>query len=151
VKLGGEIGATRSQKCYRFTVHTQFGKRRQRQFEFWASIKLTGGDVNTSLWFMVLFIATAVRLMISDRGRLYSRMATTYRRGTIREEQGMDDTAVKSTEPRRPPENNSGHALLSARDGATSKVTSCDQIPTDSLHWIFKVCLNRPPSILSIS
>jgi hypothetical protein len=116
-------------KNYSFTEHTQFGKRWQRQCKFWASIKLTGGDVNTPQWSMVLFIATAVRLMISDRGRLCSRMATTYRRGTVMEEQGMDDTAVKSTEPRRPPVNNSGHARLSSRDGATSKVTSARSIP----------------------
>jgi hypothetical protein len=70
--------------------------------------------VNTSPWSMALFIATVVRLTISDRGRLCSRMATTYRRGTVREEQGMDDTAVELTEPRRPPVNNSGHARLNS-------------------------------------
>jgi hypothetical protein len=43
----------------------------------WASTELTGGDVNTSPWSMVLFIATAVRLTISDRGLHCSRMATT--------------------------------------------------------------------------
>jgi hypothetical protein len=105
-------------------VQTQFGKRWQRQCEFWTLIKLTGGDVNTPPWSMVLFIATAVRLTISDCGRLCSRMTTTYIRGIVSEEQGMNDTAVKSTEPRRPPVNNSGHARLSSRDGATSKVTS---------------------------
>jgi hypothetical protein len=84
-------------------VHTQFGKRWQRQCEFWASIKLTGGDVNTPSWSMVLFIATAVRLMISDRGRLCSHMETTYRRGTVRQNRGMGDTVAEVTEPRRPP------------------------------------------------
>jgi hypothetical protein len=83
-------------------VPTQFGKRWQRQCKFWASIKLTGGDVNTPPWIMVLFIATAVRLTISDRGRLRSRMATTYRRGTVRGNRGMGDTAEEVTEPRRP-------------------------------------------------
>jgi hypothetical protein len=63
--------------------------------------QLTGGDVNTSPWFIALFIATAVRLMISDRGRLCLRMVTTYRRGTVREEQGMGDTAAESTESRQ--------------------------------------------------
>jgi hypothetical protein len=90
-------------KNYSFTVHTQFGKRWQRQCEFWASIKLTGGDVNTSPWSMVLFIAMAVRLTISDHGRLCSRMATTYRRGTVRGNRGMGDTTAEVTEPRRPP------------------------------------------------
>jgi hypothetical protein len=74
---------------YSFTVPTQFGKRWKRQCEFWASIKLTSGDVNTPLWIMVLFIATTVRLTISDRGRLHSRMTTTYRRGTVRGNRGM--------------------------------------------------------------
>jgi hypothetical protein len=83
-------------------VHTQFGKRWQRQCEFWASIKLTGGDVNTSPWSMVLFIATTVQLTTSDRGRLCSRMATTYRRGTVRGNRGMGDTAAEVTEPQRP-------------------------------------------------
>jgi hypothetical protein len=69
----------------------------------WASTELTGGDVNTSSWPMVLFIATAVRLTIGDRGRLCSRMATTYRRGTVRGNRGMGDTAAKVTEPWRLP------------------------------------------------
>jgi hypothetical protein len=95
---------------YSFTVHTQFGKRWQGQCEFWASIKLIGGDVSTSLWFMAPFIATAVQLTISDCERLCLRMVTMYRRGTVREEQGMDDTTVESTESRRPPVNISCHA-----------------------------------------
>jgi hypothetical protein len=78
--------------------------------------------VNTSPWFMAPFIATAVRLTISDRRRLCLRMITTYRRGTVREEQGIDDTAAESTESRRPPVNISGHARLSSRGDATSKV-----------------------------
>ena len=52
---------------------------------------------------MALFIATSVRLTISDRGRLCSRMATTYRRGTVRGNRGMGDTTAEVTEPRRPP------------------------------------------------
>jgi hypothetical protein len=107
---------------YSFTVHTQIGKRWQRQCEFWAAIKLTGGDVNTSPWFMAPFIATAVRLTINDRGRLCLRMVTTYRRGTVREEQGMDDTAAENTESRRPPVNISSHARMSSLGDATSKV-----------------------------
>jgi hypothetical protein len=43
----------------------------------WASTGLTDEDVNTSPWSMLLFIATAVRLTISDRGLHCSRMATT--------------------------------------------------------------------------
>jgi hypothetical protein len=80
--------------------------------------------VNTPPWSMVVFIATVVRLMISDHGRLCSRMATTYRRGTVRGNRSMGDTAAENTESRRPPVIISGHARLSSRDGATSKVTS---------------------------
>jgi hypothetical protein len=110
----GEIGrwdwGYMAVRNYSFTVHTQFGKRWQGQCEFWASIKLIGGDVSTSLWFMAPFIATAVQLTISDCERLCLRMVTMYRRGTVREEQGMDDTTVESTESRRPPVNISCHA-----------------------------------------
>jgi hypothetical protein len=122
---------------------------------------------------MALFIATSVRLTISDRGRLCSRMETTYRRGTVREDQGMGDTTVELTESRRPPVNNSGHARLDPRDGATFEVilprdrfpsldhtsTSCSTVPqifylrsSDNCKvLIFSFFLNRPPSILSIS
>jgi hypothetical protein len=94
--------------------------------------------VNTSTWSMALFIATAVWLTISDRGRLCSRMETMYRRGTVREEQGMDDTVVELTEPRRPPVNNSGHARLNSRDGATFEAI----LPRiDSPHWIARAHL----------
>jgi hypothetical protein len=69
--LGGierwDWGYTTVRHCS-FTVHTQFGKRWQRLCEFWALIKLTGGDVNTPPWIMVLFIATAVRLAIHGHG-----------------------------------------------------------------------------------
>jgi hypothetical protein len=93
--------------------------------------------VNTSPWFMAPFIATVVLLMISDRGRLCLRMVTTYRRGTVREEQGMDDTTTESTESQRPPVNISGHARLSSRGDATSKVIlpRIDP-PTESLELI---------------
>jgi hypothetical protein len=120
--IGRRDWANTAVRNYSFTVQTQIGKRWKWQCEFWAAIKLTSGDVNTSSWFMAPFIATAVRLTISDRGRLCLRMVTTYRRGTVREEQGMDDTAVKNTESRRPPVNISGHARLSSRGDATSKV-----------------------------
>jgi hypothetical protein len=71
---------------------------------------------------MVLFIATAVQLTISDRGRLCSRMATTYRRGTVREIEAWVTPRQKwpSHSDRR--WDISGHARLSSRDGATSKV-----------------------------
>jgi hypothetical protein len=93
--------------------------------------------VNTSPWFMAPFIATVVLLMISDRGRLCLRMVTTYRRGTVREEQGMDDTTTESTDSQRPPVNISGHARLSSRGDATSKVIlpRIDP-PTESLELI---------------
>jgi hypothetical protein len=86
---------------------------------------------------MALFIATAVQLTINDRGRLCSRMATTYRRGIVREEQGMDDTTVELTKPQRPPVNNSGHAWLNSRDDATFEaiVPRIDS-PTGSLELI---------------
>ena len=103
----------------------------------WASTELTGGDVNTSPWSMVLFIATAVRLTISDHGRLCSRMATTYRRGTVRGNRGMGDTAAEVTEPRRPP-------VGYLRPRTTELAGWChvqsyllrDQIPTDSSELI---------------
>jgi hypothetical protein len=45
----------------------------------------------------------------------------------------MGDTAVDLTESRRPPVNNSGHARLSLRDGATFDAI----LPAiDSHHWI---------------
>jgi hypothetical protein len=45
----------------------------------------------------------------------------------------MDDTAVELIEPRRPPVNNSGHARLNSRDGATFEAI----LPRiDSPHWI---------------
>jgi hypothetical protein len=145
----------------------------ERISRIWAATELIGGDANTSPWSMVLFIATAVQLTISDRGRLCSRMATMYRRGTVREEQGMCDTAVELTESRRPPVNNSGHARLDPRDGATSRfILPRDRFPSldhTSTSYstvlqifyprssdickvlIFSFFLNRPPSILSIS
>jgi hypothetical protein len=129
----------------------------ERISRIWAATELIGGDANTSPWSMALFIATAVRLTISDRGRLCSRMAT----------------AVELTESRRPPVNNSGHARLDPRDGATSRFilprdrfpsldhtsTSCSTVlqifyPRSSdicKVLIFSFFLNRPPSILSIS
>jgi hypothetical protein len=45
----------------------------------------------------------------------------------------MGDTAAESTEPRRPPVNNSGHARLNSRDGATFEAI-LPQI--DPHHWI---------------
>jgi hypothetical protein len=84
----------------------------------------------------------------------------------------MGETAAELTESRRPPMNNSGHARLDSRDGATSEVilprdrfpsldhtsTSYSTVPRSLPHnldifrvLIFSALLNRPPSILSIS
>jgi hypothetical protein len=51
-----------------FTVLNQFGRRGQRQCEFWTLINTLGGGVHTPPWIIVLFIATATRLAIFGHG-----------------------------------------------------------------------------------
>jgi hypothetical protein len=63
----GDWGYT-AVRNYSFTVHIQFGRRGQRQREFWIAINSLGGGVHTPPWFIALFIATAVWLAFSGHG-----------------------------------------------------------------------------------
>jgi hypothetical protein len=67
-EIRGEDWGYTTVRNYSFTVHIQFGRRGQRQREFWISINSLGGGVHTPPWFMVPFIATAVRLAIYGHG-----------------------------------------------------------------------------------
>jgi hypothetical protein len=67
-KLGGwDWGYTEVRDCS-FTVHNQFGRRGQRQCEFWTLINSLGGGVHTPSWITVLFIVMVTWLAISGHG-----------------------------------------------------------------------------------
>jgi hypothetical protein len=63
VKLGGHVGAIRSQWATDSPCTTNLG-RGGGGVRILASIELTGEMVSASSWFLALFIGTAVRLAI---------------------------------------------------------------------------------------